>query len=386
MLPAGPHSKQAPMIYLDHNATTPLDARVQEAMQPYLERFYGNPSGLYRLGRVCRSAVDTAREQVAALVGADASSVLFTSGGTEANNLALKGLPPDGTRRLLATLATEHPSVSEPAAFLGRNGLDHQIIPVDEQGLPDMAFVENLDADCLHGVSVMMANNETGVLHPIAELADIVRRKSGWFHCDAVQAVGKIRVDFRALGVQMMSLSSHKIYGPKGVGALIVDRNIPLQPLLHGGGQEYDRRGGTENVAGIVGLGKAAELAKAELEARMQHNVSLRQQLERGLQRYPGCRIFAADTPRLPNTVQFALDGYEGETVVMVLDRKAIAVSSGSACAAGAGEPSPVLTAMGIPSEVAKGAIRISLGRFNTREDIMAVLDALATLNPNASS
>jgi len=367
------------MIYFDHNATTPLDARVREAMQPYLERFYGNPSGLYRLGRLCRSAVDTAREQVAALVGADPGSVIFTSGGTEANNMALKGLPVGADRRLLVTGATEHPSVSEPAAFLGRQGLRHAVIPSTAQGLPDMDFVLNLNPASLLGISLMLANNETGVIHPVAEVAAIVREKSGWFHCDAVQASGKVPVDFKALGVDSMTVSSHKIYGPKGAGALIINRRVPLVPLLHGGGQENELRGGTESVAGIVGFGKAAELACLEMNARALHVLSLRQLLEAGLMKLPGCQIFAADTPRLPNTVQFALEGYTGETLVMALDRKSIAVSSGSACAAGAGEPSPVLTAMGIPVEVARGAVRISLGQGNTAEDIRQLLEALQT-------
>ncbi len=369
------------MIYFDHNATTPLDPRVREAMQPYLDRFYGNPSGLYRLGRLCRSAVDTAREQVAALVGADPASIVFTSGGTEANNMALKGLPVTAERPLLLTGATEHPSVSEPAAFLANHGVAHQCIPVDEQGLPDVAFVRDIDAARLHGVSLMLANNETGVIHPVAELAGIVRHKSGWCHCDAVQAVGKIHVDFKALGVDLMTISSHKLYGPKGVGALVIDRGVALSPLLHGGGQENGLRGGTESVAGIVGFGKAAELARIEQADRTRHLLSLRQQLESGLMELPGCRIFAAEAPRLPNTVQFAIAGYDGETLVMALDRKSIAVSSGSACASGAGEPSPVLTAMGIPAAVARGAVRISLGSGNTVDEIRHLLDALQTFS-----
>jgi len=368
------------MIYLDHNATTPLDERVLEAMLPYLEKFYGNPSGLYRLGRLSRSAVDTAREQVAALVGAEASEIVFTGGGTEANNTALKSLDFSGGCHLLATGATEHPSVSEPARSLSRQGARHVVIPVDHQGLPDRYFVEQLDGSQLRCVSVMLANNETGVIHPVAELAAISRAKSALFHCDAVQAAGKISVDFKALGVQLMTFSSHKIYGPKGVGALVVDRRVTLRPLLHGGGQEADRRGGTENVAAIVGFGKAAELALSELEARRLHLLTLRQRLEAGLARFPGVSLFAGDANRLPNTVQFGLAGQDGETVVMALDRQGIALSSGSACASGAGEPSPVLTAMGIPALEARTAIRVSFGRQNTVLEVDALLQALAGL------
>lgn len=349
-------------------------------MQPYLETFYGNPSGLYRLGRMCRSAIDTAREQVAALTGAEPDEVIFTSGGTESNNTALKGAPTAKGRTLLATGATEHPSITEPAAYLARSGLEHTVIPVDSRGYPDTGFVERLDAQRLHGVSLMLANNETGVIHPVAELTAIIRAKSAWFHCDAVQAVGKIPVDFKALGVHMMTLSSHKIYGPKGVGALIVSRGFPLEPLLHGGGQERNLRGGTECVAGIVGFGKAAELAKAELEARHAHTLALCERLEAGLKQLPGVRIFAEAAERLPNTVQFGLEAYDGETVVMTLDRKNFAVSSGSACASGAGEPSPVLTAMGIAPLAARSSVRVSFGRDNTPADVDALLTALENL------
>ena len=369
------------MIYLDHNATTPLDQRVGDAMQPYLDMFYGNPSGLYRLGRMSRSAVDTAREQVAALVGAHPDEVIFTSGGTESNNTALKGSSISHGRALLATGATEHPSVSEPAAYLGRSGLEHTVIPVNELGYHDAGFVEKLDARRLHGVSVMLANNETGVIHPIAELATITRAKQGWFHCDAVQAVGKLPVDFRALGVQFMTISSHKIYGPKGVGALIVSREMQkLEPLLHGGGQEHGLRGGTECVAGIVGFGVAAERAGADIIANQAHTLALRQQLEAGLRQLPGVRIFAEQAIRLPNTVQFGIERYDGETVVMALDRQGFAVSSGSACASGAGEPSPVLTAMGIPAQIARSSVRVSFGLKNTSTEVDALLTALRTL------
>lgn len=375
------------MIYFDHNATTPLDERVLAAMQPYLERFYGNPSGLYRLGRMSRSAIDTAREQVAALVGSEPDEVIFTSGGTESNNTAIKGLGYCGQRKLLATGATEHPSVSESANFMARQGCELVIIPVDGQGLPDCHQVEQLDAQRLRCVSVMLANNETGVIHPVAELAAITRDKSAFFHCDAVQAAGKIPVNFRALGVQLMSLSSHKIYGPKGVGALVVDRRIECEPLLHGGGQESQLRGGTESVAGIVGFGKAAELARAELDERCKHLLALRQQLEEGLRDLPGVRLFAEDASRLPNTLQFGMHGFDGETVVMALDRKGFAVSSGSACAAGAGEPSPVLVAMGVAAAEAKSAVRVSFGRGNTAADVAHLLTSLrAMLDAQRSS
>ena len=369
-----------PMIYLDHNATTPLDERVLEAMQSYLGAFYGNPSGLYRLGRLSRGAVDTAREQVAALVGAHPSEVVFTSGGTEANNLALKGLAFALEPGFLAIGATEHPSVTEPAEFLRGRGWKVAVIPVDRAGLAEWDILEHLPAHGLRYVSLMLANNETGVINPIAPLAAKLRERGIYLHCDAVQAAGKIPVDFKAIGAHLLTLSSHKIYGPKGVGALIADKSAPLVPLLHGGGQENALRGGTENVAGIVGFGKAAELALTELNTRQVHLLDLRQHLEQGLEDLPGVTLFAKETRRLPNTVQFGVAGYDGETLVMALDRLGFAVSSGSACAGGAGEPSPVLTAMGLDAAVAKSAVRISFGKGNTELEVSRLLEALKSL------
>jgi cysteine desulfurase len=369
-----------PMIYLDHNATTPLDERVLEAMQPYLGAFYGNPSGLYRLGRLGRGAVDTAREQVAALVGAHPSEVVFTSGGTEANNAALKGLAFALEPGLVAIGATEHPSVSEPAEFLRTRGWRVAVIPADRRGHPDEDFLKRLPAADLRFASLMLANNETGVINDVAPLAARLREQGAYLHCDAVQAAGKIPVNLEAAGAHLLSLSSHKLYGPKGVGALVVRRSVPLAPLLHGGGQESALRGGTENVAGIVGFGKAAELALAELERRQMHLLNLRRRLEAGLESLPGIAIFARDADRLPNTVQFGVSGYDGETLVMTLDRQGFAVSSGSACAGGAGEPSPVLTAMGLDAATAKSAVRVSFGKDNTEAEVDRLLEALQKL------
>jgi cysteine desulfurase len=369
------------MIYLDHNATTPLDERVREAMLPYLVNFYGNPSSLYRLGRLSRNAVDMAREQVAALAGAHPSEVIFTSGGTEANNLALKGLALELKRRSFAVGATEHPSVTEPAEFLGSLGWNRVIVPVDSMGLPERAFFEIFPENALGFASLMLANNETGVINEsIGAIAETLRARGTILHCDAVQAAGKIPIDFCSVGVHLLSISSHKLYGPKGVGALIVDRSVTLKPLLHGGGQEFSWRGGTENVAGIVGFGKAAELALAELEDRRRHCLKLRQHLEMGLENLPGITFFARNAPRLPNTIQFGVSGYEGESLVMALDRQGFAISSGSACASSASEPSPVLIAMGVTAEAAKSAIRISIGKSNTETDIERLLDAVKKL------
>jgi cysteine desulfurase len=369
------------MIYLDHNATTPLDDRIREAMAPYLGAFYGNPSALYRLGRLSRGAIDRAREQVAALAGAQATEVIFTSGGTEANNLAIKGLAGALAHGAMLIGATEHPSVLEPARYLAARGWSLHELPVGADGLPRADAGSTLPADIRFG-ALMRANNETGVIHDTAPLGERLRSAGGYLHVDAVQAAGKLPLDFAETGADTLTLSSHKLYGPKGAGALIARRNVPMESLLHGGGQENGHRGGTENVAAIVGFGKAAELARLELEDRARHARRLRDQLEQALADLPGITVFAAASPRLPNTVQFSVPGYDGETLVMNLDRLDLAVSSGSACASGGNEPSPVLIAMGVDEALARGAIRVSFGRENTPDDVERLVAALRGLMP----
>lgn len=366
------------MIYLDHNATTPIDPRVLEAMLPYLKSFYGNASGLYRLGRLSRTAIDTARHQVAELVGVTANQVIFTSGGTEANNLALASLAPEAG---LAVSAIEHPSLLEPAERLRQQGHLLSILGVDHDGLVRQeALDEIIRAQKTALVSIMLANNETGVIQTLARHAESLRARNIVLHTDAVQAAGKVPVDFNSLNVQLMSLSSHKIYGPKGAGALIFEKGIPLSPVLLGGGQEQGYRAGTENVAAIVGFGKAAELARAELAQRSEQVSGLKTQLEAGLRSIPGLRIFSENAPRLPNTVQFGLPNVDGEMLLMKLDQHGIAVSSGSACASGGKEPSYVLTAMGIDPVLARSALRISLGAANTADQITRLIELLKSL------
>ncbi len=367
------------MIYLDHNATTPLDGRVMEAMLPFLSHLFGNPSSLYRLGRVSRSAVDTARGQIAALVGSEPSQVVFTSGGTEANNLAIKGMAGKLAKGGIAVGATEHPSVTTPMLRLHQQGWELQTLPVDSLGRLVDEAVNALPTSRLRFASVMLANNETGVIQEISALGERLRETGGYLHCDAVQAAGKLPLNFSSLGVHALSLSSHKLYGPKGAGALVIDKSVGLEPLLEGGGQERELRSGTENVAAIVGFGKAAELALAELDTRNAHCLKLRQQLEQGLAQLSGVTVFAKNAPRLPNTLQFGLSGMDGEMLLMSLDRKGFAVSSGSACASGAGKPSPVLLAMGVDAETAKSAIRVSVGKDNSEADIDAFLGVLQT-------
>lgn len=370
------------MIYLDHNATTPVEPAVVEAMTPFLGEFYGNPSSLYRWGRLVRDAVEQAREQVAALVDVKPNQVIFTSGGTEANNHALQAVlrcAKAGAR--LAVSRIEHSSVRATALALESQGWGVNWIPVDRCGqISVSALAEILTSGSFALVSCMMANNETGVIQPVSEVAALSREHRALFHTDAVQAAGKLPLDFRAAGAHLMSLSAHKISGPKGVGALIVDRTIDLQPLLYGGGQEHGLRGGTENVAGIVGFGKAAELIRTRLPEQASQLHKLRQRLEAGLETLAGITIMARQAPRLANTVQFTVAGVEGEMLVMALDRLDIAVSSGSACASGGGQPSPVLLAMGVDENLARSAIRVSLGKQNTEAEIDRFVAALGKI------
>ncbi|MDO9049135.1 MAG: cysteine desulfurase family protein [Methylobacter sp.] len=366
------------MIYFDHNATTPIDDRVLDAMLPFLKTFYGNPSSLYRHGRIAGSAIDAAREQLSALLGVQPGQIIFTSGGTEANNLALATLTPQAG---LAVSAIEHPSVIEPALHLKSLGHELTLLNVDTNGLITQAAIDEVIRLKPGLVSIMLANNETGVVQNIAHYAEQLRAHGIRVHTDAVQALGKIPVDFNRLGAHLVSLSSHKIYGPKGCGALVFEKSVEIKPVLLGGGQEQGFRAGTENVAAIVGFGKAAELAKTELAERHTYLLKLRKLLEHGLSAIPGLTIFAEQAERLPNTVQMGIDGVDGEMLLMQLDQKNIAVSSGSACASGLREPSPVLVAMGVESAQAKSAIRISLGKANTEAEIFEFIKQLKSLS-----
>lgn len=367
-------------LYFDHNATTPTDPRVVEAMQPYLSGPFGNPSSLHRAGRAARDAIDAARAQVAALVDARPAQVVFTSGGTEADNLAVKGVAAAREGRIVIG-GFEHPAVLEAARALATAGREVIEVPADADGVCDLDALRQAVADGETAlVSVMIANNETGAIQPVAKISEIARSASALYHCDAVQAAGKLPVSFAESGADLMSLSSHKLYGPKGVGALIMHREVPLMPQLHGGGHEGGMRSGTENVAAIAGFGMAAELAAAELDSRRSHLLALRERFEAGLSEMQGVRIFGQHAERLPNTTQFSLPGYDGETLLMALDRQGMAVSSGSACASGKGEPSHVLLAMGIDAAVARGAVRVSFGKDNDESDVDRLLATLSSL------
>lgn len=365
------------MIFFDHNATTPVDDRVLNVILPFLTTFYGNPSSLYRHGRIARSAIDAAREQVAALIGVQSSQVIFTSGGTEANNMALATL---ASHARLAISAIEHPSITAPALCLKSQGHELAIMNVDANGCISQDAIDKIIKQQPALVSMILANNETGVIQDLASHTQQLRENGVIIHSDAVQALGKIPVSFNTLGVHLMSLSSHKIYGPKGCGALIFEKGVAIKPLFLGGGQEQELRAGTENVAAIVGFGKAAELAQVELAERSNHLLTLRKLLEEGLTTIPGLTIFAQQANRLPNTVQFGIPEIDGEMLLMKLDQKGIAVSSGSACASGGSVASSVLLAMGVEPDFAKSAIRISLGLANTTTEILEFINLLKTL------
>jgi cysteine desulfurase len=368
-------------VYFDHNATTPLDLRVLEGMLPYLREQYGNASSHHEYGRAARRAIDEARQRVAYAVGAHPTEVVFTSGGSEANNLFIKGAAACLTPGGLAISAIEHPCVREPAKQLRRAGWKLREIAVDENcrvaGADFQAALEERPAL----VSVMLANNETGVVQDIAALATQAKAARAWFHSDAVQAFGKYPLDFRALngsGVHAMTLSAQKLGGPKGAGALVLDKRVELQPLIAGGGHERGLRSGTENVAAIVGFGLAAELAMAGLDVRAKQLAVLRAELESGLAEQ-GATIFGAAAERLPNTSYFAFAGIDGETLVGKLDRAGFAVAAGAACSSANPEASHVLLAMGIESSLARGAVRVSLGPANTAAQVRDFLAALDT-------
>lgn len=361
--------------YFDHNGTTALDARVLEAMLPYLANQQGNATSRHIFGRTARNAIDQAREQVADAVGAHPSQVVFTGSGTEADNLAICGMATshDETARQIAYSAIEHPAVSRPALALRQRGWTTAVIAVDANGKVEQANLQSLLHTPTSLVSVMLANNETGVIQDIADIAEEVKRHGAHMHTDAVQGLGKIKLDFAALNVHAMSISSHKINGPQGAAALILDKRVDIQPLLHGGGQEKGLRSGTENVAAIVGFGAACELVSRELLQRTASVRKMRDQLEQGLKNL-GAVIFGNAVERIANTSFFAFPEIEGETLVMALDRKGFAVASGSACSSDSTEPSHVLLAMGIERDLARGAVRVSLGTANSAEQIEAFL------------
>ncbi len=360
-------------VYLDHNASAPLAETVREAMLPWLGMRFGNASSRHEYGRAARRAIDEARAQVAAAVNAHPTEVVFTSGGSEANNLFIKGAAARLKPGLIAISAIEHPCVREPARQLVRAGWTLNEVPVDAQG---RVLTDAVDGQASL-VSVMLANNETGVLQDVGSLAPRVRRAGGCMHTDAVQALGKIAVDFRALGVAAMTLSAHKIGGPQGAGALILDKRVDIEPLIAGGGHEHGLRSGTENVAAIVGFGRACERAVSLLGSRRAELAAQRERIQRCVAALGGT-VFGDQADRLPNTCYFALDHIDGETLVARLDRAGFAVASGAACSSASPEPSRTLIAMGVEAGLARGAVRVSTGMTTDMQQVDDFCSALA--------
>ena len=368
-------------VYFDHNATTPVDPAVADVMLGILRQEFGNPSSVHHFGQQAKARLDDARSAVAMLISAEASEVVFTSGGTEADNFALRGvaeaLEPSGRRHLIAS-GVEHEAVLTTLKALARRGWNTALLPVDSTGIVAPAAHEAALTDRTALVSIMHANNEIGTIQPVAELAQLAHARGALFHTDAVQSVAKIPVDVRALGVDLLSLSAHKFYGPKGAGALWIRRGTRVGAILTGGKHERNRRAGTENVAGIAGLGTAAELAARKLQPEGLRLAALRDRLERlVLERVPGSAINGSRGQRVPNTTNISFEGVEAESLLIALDLDGIAVSTGSACSSGTLEPSHVLRAMGLPAHRTQSSIRISLGGGNTDQEVDFLLDRL---------
>lgn len=368
-----------PPVYFDYNATSPVDPRAAEEMKPFFTETFGNPSSVHSHGRDARAAVDLARERVARFLGAPPSGIFFTSGGSEGNNFAVKGaalLRPG--RRHVVTTAVEHPSCRESFEFLERAGFRLTRLPVDESGLPDLAALEDCVSDETALVSCMHVNNETGVVMPIERAGEIAARSGALFHTDITQSAGRIPVDLSRLPVDLATVSSHKLCGPKGAGAVFVKKGVSPEPLIHGGGQERGKRSGTENTAAIAGFGRACEIAADEFHADMERAAALRDDFERFvLTEIKGSWVNGAAAPRVANTSNFGISGADGESLVIALDIEGVCVSNGSACSEGNVDPSAVLLAMGLSESRVRSSLRVSMGRFTTAGEVETLKKAL---------
>ncbi len=370
-------------IYLDHNATTPVRKEVLEAMLPFWLEIFGNPSSVHGFGRDARKHLEDARQKVAAAIKAEPEEIIFTGGGTEADNLAVQGAAYANRAKgnHIVTSRIEHHAVLHACEYLEKLGFAVTYLPVKRNGMVDPAEVEGAIGKKTTLVTIMAANNETGVLQPIKEIAKIARDRGILFHTDAIQALGKVPLDVKKLGVDLLSLSGHKVYGPKGVGALYIRKGTKIQPLAQGGHHEGGKRAGTENVAGIVGFAKACELAVAELPEESARLRILRNRLGSGIGRkIDHVRLNGDASRRLPNTLNMSFQYVEGEAIVLGMDMKGVAVATGSACTSGTLEPSHVLKAMGVPPALAQGSIRFSLGRSNTLDEIDYTIKALSAV------
>ncbi|GBG55063.1 cysteine desulfurase IscS [Sporomusaceae bacterium FL31] len=383
-------------IYFDHSATTPVDDDVAKLMLEYMTEKFGNPSSIHSFGREVRKAVDEARGHVAALLGANANEIFFTSGGTEADNIALKGVALANRKKgnHIITTAIEHHAILHTCEYLEKQGFTITYLPVDENARVRVEDVRNAITDKTVLISVMFANNEVGTIQPIKEIGEIAKEKGIYFHTDAVQAVGNYPIDVKELNIDLLTLSGHKFHGPKGIGALYARRGVRIEALQQGGGQERSLRPGTENVPGIIGLGKAAEIAKRDMSKKVAHITALKEKLMAGIQeKISDIKLNGHPTLRMPGNVNFSFRFVEGESLLLNLDLKGIAASSGSACTSGSLDPSHVLLAMGLTHEVAHGSLRISLGRGNTEEDIdycltvlPEIIERLRSMSPLSNS
>jgi len=367
-------------VYLDHNATTPTHPEVVKAMLPYYEDVFGNASSIHQFGQQARMAIDEAREKVAEFIGAKPEEIVFTSSGTESDNFAIKGVAyaNEEKGRHIITSSIEHHAVLNTCKFLGKHGFKITYLPVDRYGVVNPDDVRKAITDDTILISIMHANNEVGTIEPIAEIGKIAKEKEIYFHTDAVQSIGKIPINVNELNIDLLSLSGHKLYGPKGIGVLYIRKGTRIQPLIHGGHHERNRRAGTENVPGIVGLGKAIEIAKLSMEKESIYLTNLRDRLYNGIkEKIDNIYLNGHPVNRLPNTLNLSFEFVEGESIILNLDMKGVAVSSGSACTSGSLEPSHVLKAMGVEPAIAQGSIRFSLGKDNTEEEIDYVIEIL---------
>ena len=373
--------RETRFVYMDHAATTFVKPEVIESMIPFLKEYFGNPSSLYSLGRESKEAIETAREKLAKALGAKPEEIYFTSGGTESDNWAIKGTAFSGRKKgkHIITTSIEHHAVLYPCEYLEGQGFDVTYLPVDSYGLVDPAEVEAALREDTILISVMYANNEIGTIEPIQEIGKVAKEHDILFHTDAVQAIGAVPLDMkqRHKDVDMLSLSSHKFYGPKGAGALFLREGTQIDNFMHGGGQERGKRAGTENVAGIVGMGKAIELATANIETHNEKIIKMRDRLLSGVLAIPNNRLNGHPEKRLPGNLNFSFEYIEGESLLLMLDQMGICSSTGSACSSGSQEISHVLKAIGLPPEIAPGSLRLTLGDANSEEDIDYILDVL---------
>lgn len=367
------------IVYMDHAATTYAAPEVVEAMLPYFSEKFGNPSSVYGIGQENKAAVEEARAKVAAAINAEPNEIYFTAGGTESDNWVLKGVAFANIRKgkHIITTAVEHHAILHAAEWLQSQGFEVTYLPVDQYGMVSPADVEKAIRPDTILISVMYANNEVGTIQPIAEIGAIARAHGIYFHTDAVQAVGHVPIDVKAEHIDMLSLSGHKFYGPKGIGVLYIRRGVRIQNLLHGGAQESRHRAGTENVAGIVGLGAAIERSVAAMPEESARLTTMRDHMIRELLKIPASHLNGHPTQRLPNNVNITFEYIEGEGILLLLNMSGICASTGSACNSASLEPSHVLTAMGVPHEIAHGSVRLTLGERNTEEDVSYVLEKL---------